>query len=215
MAFAIDLGTVSAISDYANLVAQIKLWLDRGNELDALVPTFVANAENYMNRILRTPEMEAVVPLTVVDGVAPLPLDCLAVRNVIANSGPLDQLSPAERVIAYGALRGDPAAYSIVGRQITLAPICDQGVTLIYWQRIPAISTQTPSNWVLDSHPDIYLYGALAAANAYIDDPERIARWSAAFEAGVDQISVSANKSRWGGPIIARPNVANVRGGRA
>jgi len=212
MAVALDLGNYGAISDYSGLVTQAKLWLDRGSELDGLIPSFVALAEGYLNRTLRTPEMENIAAPTMVDGVFPLPADFLAMRGLTVGGRPLDAVSPALLADTYGALAGYSRAYAISGRQVRVAPYSSDPVSLSYWQRIPALNLNQPNNWLLDGHSDIYLYGTLLSAETYIDNPDRVAQWRAAFEGAVEQLVEASNKARWGGPIVARPGVLRVRG---
>lgn len=220
MTVALNLGSYSDISDYSSLVEKIQLWMDRGSDLDAQLPTFISLIEPYLNRTLRTPEMEAVTYPALVNGGFTLPADCLAVRSVGMNGRTLDTMSPGELAQAYGTpagiLTGWPKAYAITGRAVAIGPVGGPmtNATLVYWQRIPNLTLAAPTNWLLTTHPDVYLYGALAQAAGYIDNPDGVAKWSTLFQAAVDSVTEQASKARWGGPIRQRA-VAQVRGVRA
>ena len=210
MAVAIDLGNYADIGDYASLVAKVKLWLDR-DDLDAMMPTFIGIIEPYLNRTLRTPDMEAVTYPVATGGVFTLPADCLAVRGVSVAGRPLDAMSPASQMAAFGSpqgiVGGCATSYSIRGNVVTLAPGGPTGTvtaTLLYCQRIPALTFSAPTNWLLTSHPDIYLYGTLAQAEAYIENPDRAAQWTSLFDGAVESLVEAAGKTRFGGPIRAR-----------
>lgn len=215
MSIALNLGSDAALADYSDLVDKTKLWLDRGSELDVLIPTFIALAEAYLNRTLRTPEMEALAAPPVANGGFRLPADCVQVRGLTSAGRPLTQLSPAQIAASYGALAGIPRAYAIKGRDVSIAPTANEPCELSYWQRIPALTINTPSNWLLDAHADVYLYGTLASAVGYIDEPESLAQWTGAFEGAVQQVVEASGKARWGGPIVMRSGIASLRGVRA
>lgn len=208
MTVALNLGAYTDIGDYTSLVDKIKLWLDRGSDLDAMIPTFIALIEPYLNRELRTPDMEAVSFLVVTSDPLPLPADCLAVRSLSMLGRPLDVMSPGELALAYsgpaGFYSGCPQAYAITGGTVMIAPLSTGTASLVYWQRIPALSAAAPSNWLLTDHPDVYLYGALAQAEGYIENPERAAQWTSLFDAAVGSLVTAAGKARWAGPIRAR-----------
>lgn len=218
MTVALNLGSYADISDYSSLVEKLKLWLDRGSDLDAQIPTFISLIEPYLNRTLRTPDMEATTFPVITAGGFSLPPDCLAVRSLSMNGVPLDAMAPGQMAGAYGTpagiITGCPRAYAISGRAVSIAPVSAGTAALSYWQRIPALTIAAPTNWLLTAHPDVYLYGALAQADGYIENPERAAQWTGLFEAAVQSVTDAAGKARWGGPIRARATT-QVRGVRA
>jgi hypothetical protein len=215
MSIALNIGFSGVISDYSDLLDKTRLWLDRGTKLDALMPSFIALAESYMNRTLRTPEMEAIYNPVAITGAFTLPDDFLALRSLTAKGEPLQAMSPSTLAHAFGTLTGIPRGYAISGRSVKIAPLGTDALELAYWQRIPPLTLNSPTNWVLDLNSDLYLYGTLLSAETYIDNPSRIAQWQAAFEGAVDQLVRSSSKARWGGPIVARSGVVRVRGARA
>jgi hypothetical protein len=54
--------------------------------------------------------------------------------------------------------------------------------------KIPALSDSNTSNWVLASHPDVYLYGSLAEAFKYSMDDEQAAKYDGLFRNGIQEI---------------------------
>jgi len=199
MALIVNTGTLSDITDYGSLLDRLREWLDRGNELDALLATFIGNAEAVMNRELRTPEMEVTVPITAVDGSFLLPLDCLQVRFLASDERAMTGARPFE-----GRCR-DRLAYSLSGR--TMNTMAAGALLLSYWRRIPALGTANPSNWLLDAHQDVYLYGALFQACTYTGDGEAAAGWSTLFDAALSGIERSARAAQYAGPLVMRVGV--------
>jgi hypothetical protein len=215
MAVAINLGSFSDISDYNSLVDKIKLWLDRGSDLDAYIPTFITLAEKHLNRELRTLEMEAAVMPVLIDGSFPLPADFLHVRGLTVGGRPLPGMSPASLAAYRSWSAGYARGYAIANGSVTIAP-ADTGVLILnYWQRISALTPAATVNWLLTAHPDIYLYGALAQAEAYIENPDRAAQWASLFQGAIDQLNLTARSASYGGPLAMRSPVAQTWGGRA
>lgn len=207
MSIAINTGDIGGINDYTSLVDTITLWLDR-DDLSVQIPTFIRLIEPYLNRVLRTPDMDAMATPMLVDGGFAIPTDCLQIRAVYYAGKPLDSLSPSSLLGQYmtnaGILNGVPMAYSVTGARATIAPSATGVVMMTYWQRIPALTPVAPSNWLLSSHPDVYLYGALAQAEGYIENPDRAAQWTALFDASVKSLIEAAAAARFGGPVRAR-----------
>lgn len=54
---------------------------------------------------------------------------------------------------------------------------------------ISALSGAAPTNWLLTSHPDIYLYGALVEAAPYLGDDPRVVVWEAQLERRLNELS--------------------------
>ena len=215
MAVAFAIIVPGSIGDYSALVEKVALWLDR-DDLQQRAPDFIALAEARWNRLLRTPEMEmGRVTLEAGEKVT-LPVDFLQARSIYlegAPDRPLRAMSPNALAVGYSGRPGIPAAYAIAGRELRLAPPPRESVmvSLDYYQRIPSLSVNTPSNWLLESHPDIYLYGALIQAEAYINNDERIGLWKQAHDEALSELMAAGRKARWGGgPLV--PNVARQVG---
>jgi len=208
MAIALDLGNPGDITDYSSLLDAVRRWLDRGSDLDPILSTFVANSEAVINRTLRVPEMETSATLSGSGGAFVLPLDCLKVRAVIASGRPLRATSP--NALADQSYRGD--AFALQGRSLLTAPTTSS-VTVAYWQRVPALSTANPANWLLDQHQDVYLYGTLFQAATFIIDADAAAGWSALFDAALSAVQEAGAKARFAGPLVARSLVCEGIGG--
>jgi hypothetical protein len=116
----------------------------------------------------------------------------------------------------YTGTAGIPTAYHIQGRSLVLAPppASASNLTLTYWQRIPALGSTMPTNWLLEQHPDVYLYGSLIQAEAYIANDERIGLWKSAHDEALGDLIQHGHRQQYGaGPLV--PNtvrqVRNVR----
>ena len=84
---------------------------------------------------------------------------------------------------------------------------------------LTSLSDSNTSNWMLQNHPDVYLYGALLEAQPYLMDDARIPVWAQIFERVVSEVrrpSTSANFTNYAGlkAMVAdwldRPDLTNI-----
>lgn len=175
------------LASFSDLQAEVAAWLRRSDLADE-IPSFIALAEAQMNRRLRVRPMAAVLSQTWAAEYIALPTDFLAERElkVLANGAayPLSYLT-ARQMDQYtrSATMGRPRFYAIYGGQLRLHPAPDDAYAgeLDYLQAIPALSDVNPVNWLLLSHPDAYLYGALTQSAPYLRADERLQTWSTLF----------------------------------
>ena len=219
MAISLSITVPGAIPDRDTLISAVQDWLDR-DDLAAKVPTFIQMAEAEFNRELRCPEMEATVTFSATGEDTPLPSDFQAMRSIYIEGSPdlpLKGMSPAALRQEYDGTADTPTAYALVSGGIRLAPPPSTPVllTMDYFGSLDPLSVYAPSNWLLEKHPDAYLYGALFNAEAYLDNSVRASQWKSLLDNVVDRINKTARNNRYGaGPLV--PNtVAQVRAARS
>ena len=77
-----------------------------------------------------------------------------------------------------------------------------------YYKDISALSAQGDSgtNWLLTSHPDIYLYGTLVQASPYLMDQESGKIWDGLLARSLLELKISDERSTYsGGTLNMRP----------
>lgn len=203
-----------AVDTYTNLKAEIADWLNR-QDLTSQIPTFVRLLEAQCERTLKTREMLALDTDTTVGGEITLPDDFLGVHELYVDTAngpksmeyaPLGEIQRAK--LQRSDVAGEPRLYHVLASTIVLAPEPDAeyDYTLSYYQKIPALTTTTQeTNWLLDRHPDLYLYGSLLQAAPYLHGDERIATWGTAMAGILEQIGVVDERERRGSsPLRAR-----------
>jgi hypothetical protein len=87
--------------------------------------------------------------------------------------------------------------YAVVGdHALEVWPVPDGEYTygVIYKEPIAPLSDDNQTNWLLQKHPDTYLYGTLTHSAPYLHHDERIAVWSAKFSNLVHQINLQAER---------------------
>lgn len=199
-----------AITSYTELQQAISDYLAR-TDLGPFIPDFITMAENWLNYgsasvdPLRVKEMEASTSLVPVAGVVTLPPDFLEWRRVSENSSTRRTLNyitadEAERLYPDGAA-GLGEAFTIVGTSLNTYPLVSNNVNLVYYQAIPALSTLTPSNWLLVKSPGVYLRASLMQAADYTKDDGELtkqAQLAGALIAGLNRSDMLGKYSRAG-----------------
>jgi hypothetical protein len=178
-----------AITSYSTLKTAIEAWTHRG-DISAYVDDFIDLAEARMNRVIRSSQMEEESTITPASGLVTMPTGWLVVRNVKLNTNPvqtLEYVTPAEMDrLANG--QTEAGKYTISGDQIKLDAATSYDVIVEYYLKITALDDTNTSNWLLETHPDAYLYGALAEAFKYTMDDANVAKYNSMFEDVVARI---------------------------
>ena len=166
-----------AISTYAELQTSVANWLDRGDLTDR-IKEFIDLTEARMNRNLRLRLMETTATGTLVAGTRDyaLPTDYIQARTFSLTTDPLVPLSYVtpeimNRIWA-GSTSGTPSSFTIIGENFRLgpAPSSADGYSMLYYKRIPALTTVATTNTMLTQNPDIYLYGSQAVNDLQAQD---------------------------------------------
>lgn len=160
--------------NYTQLVTAIADLMHR-SDLSASIPTFIMLAEAKLNRDLRVRQMEVALPLTsVTNNLLTLPVDVVDVKSLWVSGREGSPLDPTgyDAVLSSG-LNGFPTMYAKFGaNQIFINGGGD--VLGIVYEKIPALGDSNLTNWLLDEHPDVYLYGALIQAAIYTKDDKSV-----------------------------------------
>tara|TARA_R110002012_G_scaffold148639_6_gene307558 strand:+ start:229 stop:837 length:609 start_codon:yes stop_codon:yes gene_type:complete len=175
------------ITTYDELKSSIADWLIRG-DLTAVIPSFIQFAEADMSRKLITRNSEAYGLLTTGNGQATVPTDFAGIRNieVRGQNGSLTY-APPDFFDGFEERVDTAQYYTIQGNNILLYPAPPDGTVLEirYRTLVPTLSDTRATNWILDRHPDIYLYGSLIHSAGYLDDDSRMPMWVSLYAAAI------------------------------
>jgi hypothetical protein len=218
MSISIALSPSGAIPDRDTLITAIQDWLDR-DDLEAKIPMFIQMAESIFNRELRCPQMERTSTSSVSSEDTILPEDYLSMRAIYQEGSPdrpLRGVAPTAIRQGYDGTTGIPTAYCLVSGGLRLIPPPNDTISLTmdYFARIEPLTVSSPVNWLLEQHPDAYLYGSLFNAEVYLDNMQRATLWKQALDGIVERINRTSRNDRYGaGPLV--PNtVGQVRNSR-
>ena len=200
-----------AITTYAELDTAVDNWLGRA-DLSSRVPEFIALFEAKFNRDVRVPQQEKINATFSIDGeYETVPTDFIELRSMHLTTSPkrpLSYMPPDQQINFYNSGTGIPIFVSITGHtavdgtlSFRFAPVPDGTYTavLTYYAKLLGLNgtTQT-TNWLLTNHPDIYLYGSLVEAGAYIENDSRIPLWKAAYDQVMGSLHRSTSRARYG-----------------
>ena len=188
-----------AFTNYTTLQSAIESALHR-SDLDSSIPDFIAICEAKLNKKLRLRALETRVTSSVSTEYVALPTGFLSIRNIQLNSDPkvrLEYVTPDYIDLNYpNSSTGEPKFYTIVGGEIQLAPPPDGTYTveMSYFKKLDLATDST--NWVLTNSPDVYYYGSLLEAAAFLKNDKRIPLWSGLFERAVSELELADRNDR-------------------
>lgn len=208
-----------ALDSYSGLKASVADFLNR-SDLTSVIPDFITMAEAQLTRRLvangPVREMMGTDSLTVNAELMAVPDDFYG-ANSLYLSGSQDSLeltTPEEiarRKVIYSGASGDPQIWAVVGSNLQFWPWAGTGSytgSLLYWQKIPALSDSNTTNWLLTAHPDAYLYTSLIQSAPYLKDDARLNVWASMATQIVGDI-VAAGRVAQTAPYLTIPTLVS------
>lgn len=210
-----------AIPTYLDLKAAVAEWMDRPQLADSKPSTvtqnnvipmdvFVSHVEAECNRRLRTEDMVTIIFNSGCEdqSVVLLPDNILAMRLVTINGADAEYLTPEMFTTAESLYCGKPL-YTRIANQIHVYPemaVADD-ITIVAYITVPPLVNDTDVNWLLRKFPDVYLYGCLYEASAYVFDVPHEERWGQKFNQAIQDLIDGDTRDRWSGSTMSVRNV--------
>ena len=194
------------ITTYSELQTVIADFLDRDDQTER-IKTFIDLAEVNMGRVVRHWRMERRSTAVLDTQYSALPTDFVEPIRLQVQATPPHALE----LVGQGELmsrrentsntQGKPRYYAITDGSIEAFPTPDASYTLemVYYGRIPALTDSNTSNWVLQYHPDAYLYGALIHSAPFLGEDARMTTWAALYQSAIDAINMESDKAKSSG----------------
>ncbi len=210
-----------AISTYTELKASIANWLNRSDLTSEISDDFIKLVEADLNAKLRIRQMEQIETITIDSETETVPTGFIAVRSLyILSNGTkyhLNYISPASLIsIKGGSTSGLPRTYTIESdngtEQFRFAPAPDSSYTgyIQYYKAFTPLSSANASNYILASHPAIYLYGTLFHAANFIGgiDQGQSQSWLGMYQTALERLEDNDQNDSFGGsPVIQRTDI--------
>jgi len=193
-----------AFTTYTDLKNTIADYLAR-DDLTTQIPDFIRLAEQRLRRDLRIRQMlkVATADTTVNDSTVSLPSDFLAMKDLHLDTNPVRVLQFQNTSNFFRNARttdkGVPTMYTLLGSEFQFAPYPDAVYTLrmVYYHKPDFLSDSNTSNLFLANCPDLLLYGALAEAEPYLMNDERIQTWASLYDRGLASLRASDDDSEY------------------
>ena len=211
--------------NHTELVAAITSWAHR-SDVSAQADTFIQLAEAEFNTRLRTVDQETVAELVCNTRYTALPDDFLEMRAVEYEGDTISNLTYATPEFVSEWRRASPTgkskAYTLRGLYIELLPNLgaddpdvdgfgddvapfqsgEVPLTIHYWAKVPALTALAPTNWLINAHPNLYLYACLRNAAIWTKDDRGIARYTGLLQGEWDAIKRGDVNRRFGGSAM-------------
>jgi len=208
-----------ALTTYTTLKASIANWLNRSDLTTEIQDDFIKLTEADLNSKLRVRSMIAQVNITVNAETAALPTDFLQIRNFYILSGqtktPLVYTTPSSMDTTSGtSTTGKPTTFTILGDTLRFSPKPDATYTAVmnYFKKFPALSSTVSTNFILQNHPAIYLYGSLFHAANFLGgiNPQQIQTWQQMFATALERLELNDREDEYNGSPLQVRTVTSV-----
>lgn len=186
-----------SIANYAELQTAVSDWLHRAG-LSTRAPDFIQHGEAWLNRKLRTVDMEETYAfnMTTDDRLDTLPAGYLELQSLIYTS-PVEEIIFVEPTALIPLIigSGKPEYFTIKdGLEWNCIPSSAYACEMHYIKALDIASDTT--NWLLTNHPDIYLYASIVSASVYVNNDNRVPGIKALLQEAVDDLNTQDARKR-------------------
>ena len=208
-----------ALTTYTELKTSLANWLNRSDLTTEIGDDFIKLTEADLNSKLRVRAMIAQVNITVDAETAALPTDFLQIRNFYILSGqtktPLVYTTPASMDTTSGtSTTGLPTTFTILGDTLRFSPKPDATYTAVmnYFKKFPALTSTNATNYILASHPAIYLYGSLFHAANFLGgiNPQQVQTWQQMYATALERLELNDREDEYNGSPLQVRTVTSV-----
>ena len=208
-----------ALTSYTTLKASIANWLNRSDLTSEIQDDFIKLTEADLNSKLRVRSMITQANITIDAETASLPTDFLQIRNFYILSGqtktPLVYTTPASMDTTSGtSTTGLPTTFTILGDTLRFSPKPDATYTAVmnYFKKFPALSSTNATNYILASHPAIYLYGSLFHAANFLGgiNPQQVSTWQQMYATAMERLELNDREDEYNGSPLQVRTVTSV-----
>ena len=197
-----------ALTTYTTLKASIANWLNRSDLTSEIADDFIKLTEADFNSKLRIRKMVAQTSFTIDSETEALPTGFLQVRDIYILNGntkvPLTYTTPSQMDSTVGtSTTGLPNSFTILGDTFRFSPKPDATYTasINYYKSFDALSDTTTTNYILTTHPAIYLYGSLFHAANFLGgiNPQQVQTWQQMFATAMERLELNDREDQVSG----------------
>ena len=208
-----------ALTTYTELKTSLANWLNRSDLTTEIGDDFIKLTEADFNSKLRVRSMITQVNITINAETVALPTDFLQIRDFYILSGqtktPLVYTTPASMDTTSGtSTTGKPTSFTILGDTLRFSPKPDATYTAVmnYFKKFPALSSTNATNYILASHPAIYLYGSLFHAANFLGgiNPQQVSTWQQMYATAMERLELNDREDEYNGSPLQVRTVTSV-----
>jgi hypothetical protein len=209
-----------ALTNYSTLKTSIANWLNRSDLTSEIADDFIKLTEADFNSKLRVRKMITQTSFTIDSETEALPTGFLQVRDIYILHGntkcPLRYMTPSQMDQIKGtSTTGLPSSYTILGDTFRFAPKPDSSYTayINYYKSFDALSDTTTTNYILTTHPAIYLYGSLFHAANFLGgiNPQQVQTWQQMFATAMERLELNDREDQFSGSPLQIRSEDTVR----
>lgn len=120
------------------------------------------------------------------------PTTIIDVDSFAITGTPILRTTPENMQVMYDNddTTGQPVYYTQVGTEFRFYPAPDASYTgkIIYWGKVPGLTSSATTNWLLTSHPDVYFHGTLAHLYQEYFDPTNADLQAGLFDIAIQKV---------------------------
>jgi len=209
-----------ALTNYSTLKTSIANWLNRSDLTSEIADDFIKLTEADFNSKLRVRKMITQTSFTIDSETEVLPTGFLQVRDIYILNGntkcPLRYMTPSQMDQIKGtSTTGLPSSYTILGDTFRFSPKPDSSYTayINYYKSFDALSDTTTTNYILTTHPAIYLYGSLFHAANFLGgiNPQQVQTWQQMFATAMERLELNDREDQFSGSPLQIRSEDTVR----
>lgn len=193
------------ISTYDELKSAVSRFANRKDaDFVAAIPDFIALAEAEMRREINARGEVKTVDLDIEDDYWPLPCGFDGVISINGSGDGYRKINyVSSDVLDQHGWANYANGYTISGDRMYFGR-APGGVKLRYRTLFEPLSDRNRCNWLLQKHPDVYLYGALKQTAMFLEDDPRLGSWSSLYANAVNMVNQQAIEQNFSGPVKVR-----------
>lgn len=176
----------------------------------------IRDAEDFVNRSLRVPEMETEMASTAVvttGGVITMPADYAEAKSLYLDASPIVVMSKKtaewiRRNYPNSSTTGRPHFFAEDGNKFIFGPKPDASYTMrgVYYMKPASLPGTATINSVFTAYPSLYLAACCAEVSRMLHKPDWAQMWDARASGLISQANGQANTREFsGGPLKITP----------
>lgn len=196
---------------YTDIVSAALDYADRADDVDVVnrMSVFLRTVEARINRTLQTGRQtkRAHIYTTQDSTFYALPSDFAGMRNIVLKENTLqhggivlEYVTP-EVMAQHINNELKTGVYTITACSLQIWPVLNSKVLEItYYQQVPPLTAEAPTNWLTIISPDAYIQGLLVEISSFAKDQEAVDIWDTRFKQTLVDMQFEDDIDRWSGP---------------